>query len=108
MVEHQGAVGLRGGMYKTTQYSKDACSDISACAQASYFRPTSLRRCTPEVHAPAPLGNFLEYIMHGNMRCDAVPPPPPRRLAAAHQGPRPATSDYDLRGHWIGVAIFGL
>eukprot|EP00959_Pyramimonas_sp_CCMP1952_P391604 8206435-Pyramimonas_sp.AAC.1 len=46
--EHQGAVGLRGGVYRTTQYSKDASSDTSACAEASYFRPTSLRYYTPE------------------------------------------------------------
>eukprot|EP00959_Pyramimonas_sp_CCMP1952_P204657 4279536-Pyramimonas_sp.AAC.1 len=29
MVEHQGAVGLRGGVYITTQYREETCSDTS-------------------------------------------------------------------------------
>eukprot|EP00959_Pyramimonas_sp_CCMP1952_P249811 5222451-Pyramimonas_sp.AAC.1 len=41
-VEHQGAVGLRGGMYITTHNGKDACSATSALRggllQESYFR----------------------------------------------------------------------
>eukprot|EP00959_Pyramimonas_sp_CCMP1952_P452697 9467025-Pyramimonas_sp.AAC.1 len=60
VVEDQGAVGLRGGMYINTQYSKGACSGTSACAEASYFRPTSLRYYTPEVHPPTPIGQFFE------------------------------------------------
>eukprot|EP00959_Pyramimonas_sp_CCMP1952_P235802 4927676-Pyramimonas_sp.AAC.1 len=46
--------------------------------------------------------------MHGSARYDAAPPPPPRRLTTAHRKPQPTTSDYDLRGHWIGVTTFGL
>eukprot|EP00959_Pyramimonas_sp_CCMP1952_P083954 1755707-Pyramimonas_sp.AAC.1 len=101
MVEHHGAVGLRGGVYITTQYSKDTCCDTSAYAEASYFRPTSLRYYTPEAHPPIPTGNFFENRMHGNMRYDTVPPPPPRRLTTTHRKPQPTTSDYDWRGHWI-------
>eukprot|EP00959_Pyramimonas_sp_CCMP1952_P016911 358744-Pyramimonas_sp.AAC.1 len=52
MVEHQGAVGLRGGMYIATQYRKDTCSDTSAQADVSYLHPTSLRFYTPEAHPP--------------------------------------------------------
>eukprot|EP00959_Pyramimonas_sp_CCMP1952_P134333 2810256-Pyramimonas_sp.AAC.1 len=101
MVEHQGAVGLLGGMCITTQYSKDTCSDTFAYAEASDFRPRSRRYYTPEVHPPTPLGNFSEDIMHGNMRYDTAPPPPPRRLTTTHRKPQPTTSDHDLRGHWI-------
>eukprot|EP00959_Pyramimonas_sp_CCMP1952_P051402 1074004-Pyramimonas_sp.AAC.1 len=54
------------------------------------------------------MGNFFEDIMHGNMRCDIVPPPPPRRLTTTYRKPQPTTSDRDLRGHWIGIGIFGL
>eukprot|EP00959_Pyramimonas_sp_CCMP1952_P029375 616508-Pyramimonas_sp.AAC.1 len=95
-------------MYITTQYSKDTCSDTSAYAEAFYFRPTSLRYYTPEAHPLTPIGNFFGNIMRGNMRYDTVPPPPPRRLTTAHRKPQPTTSDYDLRGHWIGVGIFGI
>eukprot|EP00959_Pyramimonas_sp_CCMP1952_P191526 4004801-Pyramimonas_sp.AAC.1 len=42
------------------------------------------------------------------MRYETAPPPPPRRLTTTRQKPQPITSDYDLRGHWIGVTIFGL
>eukprot|EP00959_Pyramimonas_sp_CCMP1952_P344290 7210962-Pyramimonas_sp.AAC.1 len=42
------------------------------------------------------------------MRYDIVPPPTPRRLTTSHRKPQPTTSDHDLRGHWIGIAIFGL
>eukprot|EP00959_Pyramimonas_sp_CCMP1952_P334222 6999672-Pyramimonas_sp.AAC.1 len=42
------------------------------------------------------------------MRYDTVPPPPPRRLTTKHYRPHPPTSDHDLRGHWIGIGIFGL
>eukprot|EP00959_Pyramimonas_sp_CCMP1952_P005374 113295-Pyramimonas_sp.AAC.1 len=52
MVEHPGAVGLRGGMCITALYSKGACSDTSAYAEAFYFRPTSLRHYTPEDQPP--------------------------------------------------------
>eukprot|EP00959_Pyramimonas_sp_CCMP1952_P136348 2853211-Pyramimonas_sp.AAC.1 len=41
-------MGLRGGMYITTQCSKGICSDTSAYAEAIYPRPTSLRYYTPE------------------------------------------------------------
>eukprot|EP00959_Pyramimonas_sp_CCMP1952_P130230 2723095-Pyramimonas_sp.AAC.1 len=58
-VEQQGAVGSRGGVYITTQHSKDTCSDTSACAEVPYSRPTPLRYYTPEVHPPTPLGNFF-------------------------------------------------
>eukprot|EP00959_Pyramimonas_sp_CCMP1952_P304076 6363994-Pyramimonas_sp.AAC.1 len=58
MVEHQGAVGLRGGMYITTRSRKDTCSVTSVLAEASYMRPTSLRYYTPEVHPPTPIGFF--------------------------------------------------
>eukprot|EP00959_Pyramimonas_sp_CCMP1952_P069887 1459267-Pyramimonas_sp.AAC.1 len=43
MVEHQGAVGLRGRMFIATQHRKDAGSDTSAQAEVSYLYPTSLR-----------------------------------------------------------------
>eukprot|EP00959_Pyramimonas_sp_CCMP1952_P326100 6825927-Pyramimonas_sp.AAC.1 len=66
MVEHRGALGLRGGMYIITQYSKDTCSDASAYAEASCFRPTSLRYYAPEGHPPSPIGNFFEDRMHEN------------------------------------------
>eukprot|EP00959_Pyramimonas_sp_CCMP1952_P395069 8277486-Pyramimonas_sp.AAC.1 len=78
MVENQGAVGLRGGMYITTHNRKDTCSATSALAEVSYSNPTSLRYYNPEVHPPTPLGNFIEDTMHGNMRYDFAPPPPPR------------------------------
>eukprot|EP00959_Pyramimonas_sp_CCMP1952_P014397 305049-Pyramimonas_sp.AAC.1 len=42
------------------------------------------------------------------MRYDTVPPPPPCRLSTTQRKPQPTTSDHDLRGHWIGVTIFGL
>eukprot|EP00959_Pyramimonas_sp_CCMP1952_P172364 3601744-Pyramimonas_sp.AAC.1 len=42
------------------------------------------------------------------MRCDIVPPPPPRKLTTTCRKPQPTTSDCNLRGHWIGIAIFGL
>eukprot|EP00959_Pyramimonas_sp_CCMP1952_P217950 4558291-Pyramimonas_sp.AAC.1 len=42
------------------------------------------------------------------MRYDAVPPPPPRRLTTTRRKSQLTTSDHDLRGHWIGVAIYGL
>eukprot|EP00959_Pyramimonas_sp_CCMP1952_P327372 6853687-Pyramimonas_sp.AAC.1 len=87
-------------MYITTQYSKDTCSDTSAHAEASYFRPTTLRYYTPEVHPPTQIGNFFENIMHGNMQYDTVPPPPPRRLTTTHRKPQRTTSDCDLRGRW--------
>eukprot|EP00959_Pyramimonas_sp_CCMP1952_P259559 5427014-Pyramimonas_sp.AAC.1 len=32
-VEHQGAIGLRGGVYTTTQYRKETCSDTSVQAE---------------------------------------------------------------------------
>eukprot|EP00959_Pyramimonas_sp_CCMP1952_P402965 8443871-Pyramimonas_sp.AAC.1 len=60
MVEHQGAVGLRGGMYITTHDRKDTCSDTSAYTEVSYLRPTSLRYYTPEVHPPTLIGSFFE------------------------------------------------
>eukprot|EP00959_Pyramimonas_sp_CCMP1952_P307102 6427478-Pyramimonas_sp.AAC.1 len=47
MVEHQGAVGLRGGVYTTTQHRKETCSDTSVQAEVSYSHPTSLRYYTP-------------------------------------------------------------
>eukprot|EP00959_Pyramimonas_sp_CCMP1952_P368234 7713628-Pyramimonas_sp.AAC.1 len=71
-------------------------------------RPPTLRYFTPEVHPPTPLGYFFENKMHGNMRYDTVPPPFPRRLTTTYRKPQPTTSDDDLRGYWIGVAIFGL
>eukprot|EP00959_Pyramimonas_sp_CCMP1952_P397918 8337511-Pyramimonas_sp.AAC.1 len=46
--------------------------------------------------------------MHGTMRYDIVPPPPTRRRTTTHRKHQPRTSDHDLRGHWIGIAIFGL
>eukprot|EP00959_Pyramimonas_sp_CCMP1952_P280513 5863648-Pyramimonas_sp.AAC.1 len=57
-----------GGMYITTQHSKDTRSETSAYAEASYLRPTSLRYYTPEVHPTTPIGNFVEDVMHGSMR----------------------------------------
>eukprot|EP00959_Pyramimonas_sp_CCMP1952_P096475 2016537-Pyramimonas_sp.AAC.1 len=47
MGEHQGAAGLRGGMYITTRNRKDTCSATSALAEASFSSPTSLRYYTP-------------------------------------------------------------
>eukprot|EP00959_Pyramimonas_sp_CCMP1952_P165878 3467039-Pyramimonas_sp.AAC.1 len=67
MVEHQGAVGLRGKMYITTHNRKDTHSDTSAHAEASYSCPTSLRYYTSDVHPPTPIRNLLEDTMHGNM-----------------------------------------
>eukprot|EP00959_Pyramimonas_sp_CCMP1952_P326413 6832696-Pyramimonas_sp.AAC.1 len=80
MVEHQGAVGLRGGMYITTQHRKETCSDTSVQAEVPYLHIISLRYHAPEVHPPTPSGNFFEDIMHGNLRFDILPPPTPRRL----------------------------
>eukprot|EP00959_Pyramimonas_sp_CCMP1952_P152315 3186680-Pyramimonas_sp.AAC.1 len=108
MVEHQGAVGLRGGVYIATQYRKDICSDTSAQAEVSLLHPTSLRFYTPEVHPPTQIANFFDDIMHGNMRYEILPRPTPRRLSTAQRKSQPTTSGYDLRGHWIGVTIFGL
>eukprot|EP00959_Pyramimonas_sp_CCMP1952_P390614 8185761-Pyramimonas_sp.AAC.1 len=102
MVEHQGAVALCGGMYIATQYRKGTCSATSAPAGVSHSYPTSLRYYTPEIHPPTPLGNLFEDIMHGSMRYDVLPPPTPRRLTTTTHKSPPATSDYDLRGHWIG------
>eukprot|EP00959_Pyramimonas_sp_CCMP1952_P009682 202194-Pyramimonas_sp.AAC.1 len=45
--------------------------------------------------------------MHGNMRYDILPPTTPRKLTTTKHKSPPNTSDYDLRGHWIGVIIFG-
>eukprot|EP00959_Pyramimonas_sp_CCMP1952_P122282 2556394-Pyramimonas_sp.AAC.1 len=45
--------------------------------------------------------------MHGNMRCDILPPPTPRRLTTTQRKSQPTTSDHDLPGHWIGLVIFG-
>eukprot|EP00959_Pyramimonas_sp_CCMP1952_P013431 283196-Pyramimonas_sp.AAC.1 len=45
--------------------------------------------------------------MHGNMRYDVLPSPTPRRLTTTQWKSQPITSDYDLRGHWTGVTIFG-
>eukprot|EP00959_Pyramimonas_sp_CCMP1952_P178592 3732867-Pyramimonas_sp.AAC.1 len=42
------------------------------------------------------------------MRYDILPPPAPRRLRTTQRKSQPTTSDYDLRGHWIGAIIFGL
>eukprot|EP00959_Pyramimonas_sp_CCMP1952_P407410 8538496-Pyramimonas_sp.AAC.1 len=64
-------------MYITTQHSKDTCSDTSAYAEASDLRPTFLRYYTLGIHPPTPIRNFLEDMMHGNMRYDIAPPPPP-------------------------------
>eukprot|EP00959_Pyramimonas_sp_CCMP1952_P275978 5768439-Pyramimonas_sp.AAC.1 len=46
--------------------------------------------------------------MRGNVRYDIAPPPPPRRLTTARRSPQPRMSDHDLKGHWIGITIFGL
>eukprot|EP00959_Pyramimonas_sp_CCMP1952_P426101 8924898-Pyramimonas_sp.AAC.1 len=46
--------------------------------------------------------------MHGNMRYDILPLPSPRGLTAKQHKSQPTTSDYDLRGYWIWVTIFGL
>eukprot|EP00959_Pyramimonas_sp_CCMP1952_P274901 5746690-Pyramimonas_sp.AAC.1 len=47
--------------------------------------------------------------IHGNMRYDIAPPPLPRRLTTtSHHKPQTQTTDHDLRGHWIGITIFGL
>eukprot|EP00959_Pyramimonas_sp_CCMP1952_P216063 4519274-Pyramimonas_sp.AAC.1 len=108
MVEHQGAVGLRGGAYITTQYRKATCSDTSVQAEVPYSHLTSLRYYTPEVHPPTPIGNFFEYLMHGNIGYDILPPPTPCRLTTTKHKSPPTTPDYDLRGRWIGVIIFGL
>eukprot|EP00959_Pyramimonas_sp_CCMP1952_P460983 9480783-Pyramimonas_sp.AAC.1 len=108
MVEHQGAVGLCGGMYIATQHRKDTCTDTPAQAEVSYLHPTSLRFYTPEVHPSTPVGNFFEYAMRGNMRYDILPLPTPRRLSTTQWKFQPTTSDHDLRGHWIGFITFGL
>eukprot|EP00959_Pyramimonas_sp_CCMP1952_P092731 1940596-Pyramimonas_sp.AAC.1 len=108
MAGHQGAVGLRGGMYIAAQCRKGTCSDAPVQAEASSLHPTSLRFYILEVHPPSPIGNFFEDAMHGNMRCEILPPPTPRRLTTTQRKSQPTTSDYDLRGHWVGVAIFGL
>eukprot|EP00959_Pyramimonas_sp_CCMP1952_P117797 2462715-Pyramimonas_sp.AAC.1 len=42
------------------------------------------------------------------MSYDILPPPTPRRLTTKQHKSRSTTSDYDLRGHWIGAIIFGL
>eukprot|EP00959_Pyramimonas_sp_CCMP1952_P394124 8258196-Pyramimonas_sp.AAC.1 len=70
MVEHLGAVGLRGGMCITTDDRKDTCSATSALAEVSHSSPTFLRYYTPEAHPPTPIGNLSEDAMHGNMRYD--------------------------------------
>eukprot|EP00959_Pyramimonas_sp_CCMP1952_P076779 1604542-Pyramimonas_sp.AAC.1 len=62
MVEHQGAVGLRGGMYIATQCRKDACSDTFVRAGVSYLHRTSLRHYTPEIHPPTPSGHLSEDL----------------------------------------------
>eukprot|EP00959_Pyramimonas_sp_CCMP1952_P105062 2196168-Pyramimonas_sp.AAC.1 len=95
-------------MYIVSQYRKDTCSDTSAQAEVSYLHPTSLRFYTPEVHPLIHMGNIFEYSMHGNMRYEMLPPPTPRRLTTTQRNSQPTTSDSDLRGHWIGVTIFGL
>eukprot|EP00959_Pyramimonas_sp_CCMP1952_P424011 8881336-Pyramimonas_sp.AAC.1 len=46
--------------------------------------------------------------MHGHMRYDMLPPLTPRRLTTKRHKSQPTRSDYDLRGRWIGVAIFWL
>eukprot|EP00959_Pyramimonas_sp_CCMP1952_P032628 684362-Pyramimonas_sp.AAC.1 len=58
MVEHQGAVGLRGGVYITTQYREETCSNASVRAEVPYSHLTSLCYYTPEVHPPTPIGIF--------------------------------------------------
>eukprot|EP00959_Pyramimonas_sp_CCMP1952_P225241 4710310-Pyramimonas_sp.AAC.1 len=64
MAEHQGTVGLRGGVYITTHNHKDTCSATSVLAEACYMSPSSLRYYTPEVHPPTQVENFLEDAMH--------------------------------------------
>eukprot|EP00959_Pyramimonas_sp_CCMP1952_P339434 7108651-Pyramimonas_sp.AAC.1 len=46
--------------------------------------------------------------MRGNVRYGIVPPVPPRKLTATSpRNQQPRTTDAVLRGHWIGIAIFG-
>eukprot|EP00959_Pyramimonas_sp_CCMP1952_P346709 7261702-Pyramimonas_sp.AAC.1 len=42
------------------------------------------------------------------MRYDVVTPPPPRRRTTKHRKRQSPTSDYDLRGRWTGIIIFGI
>eukprot|EP00959_Pyramimonas_sp_CCMP1952_P071873 1501249-Pyramimonas_sp.AAC.1 len=83
-----------------THSRADTCSATSALAEASYSSPTSLRYYTSDAHPPTPIC--------GNVRCDIAPPPPPRRLTARHRASQPPTPHRDLRGHWIGITMFGL
>eukprot|EP00959_Pyramimonas_sp_CCMP1952_P183300 3832188-Pyramimonas_sp.AAC.1 len=71
MVEHHGAVGLRGRTYITTHRRRGTCSDAFAHPEVSDLRATSLRFYTPEVHPPTPIGNFFGDILRGSVRCDA-------------------------------------
>eukprot|EP00959_Pyramimonas_sp_CCMP1952_P419064 8778173-Pyramimonas_sp.AAC.1 len=41
------------------------------------------------------------------MRYDMLPLPTPRRLTTTKLKSPPTTSDYDLRGHWIGLLSLG-
>eukprot|EP00959_Pyramimonas_sp_CCMP1952_P133132 2783387-Pyramimonas_sp.AAC.1 len=84
------------------QCRKEACSDTSAQAEVPHSHLTCLRYYTLEVHPPTPIGNLFHDIMHGNLRCDILPPPTPRGLTTTQHSSPPTTSDYDLRGHWIG------
>eukprot|EP00959_Pyramimonas_sp_CCMP1952_P003228 66878-Pyramimonas_sp.AAC.1 len=93
MVEHQGAMGLRGGLCISTQYRKAICSDTFVQAEVSYSHLTSPRYYTPEVHPPTPTGNFFEDLMHETMRYDILPPPTPRRHTTTKHRSPPATSD---------------
>eukprot|EP00959_Pyramimonas_sp_CCMP1952_P079144 1654367-Pyramimonas_sp.AAC.1 len=106
MAEHQGAVGLRGEIYATTQRRKETCSDASVQAEVSYLHPTSLRFHSPEVHPPTPIGNFFEDIMHGSMRYDILLPPTPRILRQnnkSHDRLHPTTT-YEA----IGLGLLSL
>eukprot|EP00959_Pyramimonas_sp_CCMP1952_P231067 4830144-Pyramimonas_sp.AAC.1 len=69
MVEHQGAVGLRGGMYICTQNRKDTCSATSVHAEASYMNLTSAL-----VHSRKPFPTQIEKFLktRGMETCDAI------------------------------------
>ena len=79
MVDHQGAVALRGG---ELGHRKDTCYATSALAEASYPSPASLRFYTPKVYPPTPTQDVFEDTKHGNMHNARTRAAAPRKLTA--------------------------